>query len=296
MRKLRILIDMDDTIENLAEAWCAWLNKRYGLSVNHKDIDSWGAITDLYGEWGLSAEDVFYPLYHESEFWDTVTPKQDAIEYIKMLKDDGHQIFIVTNSYASVKADKFEKVLFRHFPYLDYTNLIITHDKSFLKADVIIDDNLNYVLGSCAKLKLLYNASHNKDFDDPFNEGIYRVNNWAEIYLRINSWMHHDNEILNFIEKMNNFDSPKDLFTNGFCYWFTEILQTWVTFYASHPTTATKVYDPVANHFGVKVGYNVYDITGDVTDEYDWVDWIKYKNQDELESARITRDCISMED
>ena len=31
-------IDMDDTIEDLCEAWIAWLNNKYECHVNPKDI------------------------------------------------------------------------------------------------------------------------------------------------------------------------------------------------------------------------------------------------------------------
>lgn len=38
MRHLTILVDMDDTIENLAEAWVAYLNARHQTSTNLSDI------------------------------------------------------------------------------------------------------------------------------------------------------------------------------------------------------------------------------------------------------------------
>ena len=34
-------IDMDDTIEDLCEAWIAWLNNKYECHVNPKDIITW---------------------------------------------------------------------------------------------------------------------------------------------------------------------------------------------------------------------------------------------------------------
>ena len=41
MRHLTILVDMDDTIENLAEAWVAYLNARHQTSTNLSDITDW---------------------------------------------------------------------------------------------------------------------------------------------------------------------------------------------------------------------------------------------------------------
>ena len=40
-KKLTILVDMDDTIENLLVHWIGWLNETYGTSVNAEEIRSW---------------------------------------------------------------------------------------------------------------------------------------------------------------------------------------------------------------------------------------------------------------
>jgi len=50
------------------------------------------------------------------------------------------------------------------------------------------------------------------------------------------------------------------------------------------------MYDPVANHFMVKYCDRLYDITGDVTDEYDAQPWKDF--DDELEKQRIVDYCI----
>ena len=51
------------------------------------------------------------------------------------------------------------------------------------------------------------------------------------------------------------------------------------------------MYDDIANHFGTRVGDRVFDITGDVTSEYQWKPWSEM--DDELHRSRIERDCIN---
>lgn len=41
MKKLTILFDADDTVENLSDCWIAMLNERYGTSVTPEDVHSW---------------------------------------------------------------------------------------------------------------------------------------------------------------------------------------------------------------------------------------------------------------
>ena len=41
MKKLTILVDMDDTIEQLLNAWIAAVNSKFGTAVTYDDIKSW---------------------------------------------------------------------------------------------------------------------------------------------------------------------------------------------------------------------------------------------------------------
>ena len=41
MKKLTILVDMDDVLENLVECWVDELNKKCGSSLCEEDITDW---------------------------------------------------------------------------------------------------------------------------------------------------------------------------------------------------------------------------------------------------------------
>lgn len=73
---ITLLVDMDDTIENLLPAWAEWLNRKHGTSVKPDDITDWN-VQKFFPS--LTKDDVYAPLY-EDEFWGTVQPKEDAVD------------------------------------------------------------------------------------------------------------------------------------------------------------------------------------------------------------------------
>lgn len=87
----------------------------------------------------------------------------------------------------------------------------------------------------------------------------------------------------NFINHFAN-QGTIDTFTSGCCYWFAFILHE--RFKGSEI-----MYDPVINHFGTKINGRIYDITGDITDKYNFIVWDEYI-EDGLERQRIIDCCI----
>ena len=55
------------------------------------------------------------------------------------------------------------------------------------------------------------------------------------------------------------------------------------------------VYDEIENHFGCKIDNEVYDITGIVTNQYNWELWDDVKKRDYLHASHVERDCILKE-
>ena len=106
-------------------------------------------------------------------------------------------------------------------------------------------------------------------------------------------------EVIAFINRFTNNGKRQEViecFTCGCCYWFAHIL--FKRFYDvmdwSHDTDI--MYDEVANHFGCRIEDRVYDITGDVTEQYHWESSRVVAQRDELLWDRIARDCIEMRD
>lgn len=93
-------------------------------------------------------------------------------------------------------------------------------------------------------------------------------------------------EVLKFINRFNpKSEDVRSTFMDGCCYWFAFILR-----HRFFTDDSEIMYDPVANHFGTRIGDAVYDITGNVTEQYNWIPW--YRIDDETHRMRIIRDCI----
>lgn len=102
--------------------------------------------------------------------------------------------------------------------------------------------------------------------------------------------------ILNFIDRFTSNGTRQeviDCFQNGCCYWFAYIL---AKRFEDFSLPQSKIYyDEINNHFGYydQESNRVYDITGDVTNKYNWeLSWEEIIDKDLLHAKRIVRDCI----
>ena len=68
-------------------------------------------------------------------------------------------------------------------------------------------------------------------------------------------------EITQFIQR---FESARDMFLHGCCYWFAHILNE--RFWLRHD--AAILYEPVEGHFITRIDGRYYDVRGDVTELY----------------------------
>lgn len=184
MRKLIILVDMDDCIENLSFAWLKYLNSKYDLNVPYESLNQWD-VSKAFPT--LTRDQVYSPLLG-NDLWDLVEPIDGAVESLLKLKEDGHEVLIVTAStYHSLKV-KMDKVLFRYFPFLSWDDVIVTSRKQLIAGDVLVDDGIHNFYGGSYK-KILMNAIHNQGLNE--NEvGAVRVYNWIEAYDEIQKIAH----------------------------------------------------------------------------------------------------------
>ncbi len=172
---MTILVDMDDTIEQLLKAWVRGVNETYGRSVAYDDVRSWD-VSAAYP--GLSWEQV-YEIPMRPGFWKTVEPIPGAAEVLQRLMAAGHRVYIVTATPHESVPEKMNDLLFRYFPFLSWEQVIIAANKQLIRGDVLIDDGIHNLEGG-DYVKLLMTAPHNRSYDAQAN-GMIRVHNWAEI-------------------------------------------------------------------------------------------------------------------
>lgn len=182
MRRLTLLIDIDDTVESLCEAWVVWLDQTYGYSVNPGDVTEWD-LRVAFPE--LTIEQIMAPLMND-HFWTTVPPKPGAREFVKRLIDDGHDVYFVTASDYRTIRPKMENMLFRYFPYISWERVIVSYHKQMIRGDIMIDDGVHNLEGAEC-LKILMTAQHNKGYDADKN-GMIRMDAWSDVYSFISAY------------------------------------------------------------------------------------------------------------
>ena len=174
MSDIIVCSDFDDTINNLLPAWLNWLNNMYGYNVKTEDIVEWG-MEKVYPN--LAPSQIYEPLRLE-EFWKTVTIKQDAMEYIPKLIDEGVTFYIATATSFHNICTKVENCLLPNLPFMTKEHIISIHHKHLLKCTFLIDDYPKNLEGG-DYIKILMNAPHNQNSN---NIEDYRVSSWKEIY------------------------------------------------------------------------------------------------------------------
>ena len=173
--EMTILVDMDDTIEYLLQAWVQAINDQYGRDVSWESIDSWDVSAAFPG---LSREQVYeVPLL--PGFWKNVKPVPGAAEALQRFMEAGHEVYIVTATPYQSVTEKMTDVLFRYFPFLSWKQLIVTSNKQMIRGDVLIDDGVHNLEGG-DYIRILMTAPHNRSYDAEAN-GMIRVSDWAEV-------------------------------------------------------------------------------------------------------------------
>ncbi len=170
-----ILVDMDDTIEQLLKTWVERANEKYHRNVTLDQITDWNVAAPYPG---VTKREI-YGVTYEPGFWSAIEPMPGAAEALKHFIDEGHEVFIVTATEIEHVEEKMKGLLFRYFPFLTWDRVIITARKQMIRGDVLIDDGVHNLLGGDYR-KILFTAPHNRDYDAEGN-GMIRVHTWEEI-------------------------------------------------------------------------------------------------------------------
>ncbi len=178
---MTILVDMDDTIEQLLKTWVSRANEKYGRNVTLDEITDWNVAAPYPG---ISKKEICKITY-EPGFWSSIEPMPGAAEALKHFMDAGHEVFIVTATEIEHVEEKMKGLLFRYFPFIFWDHVIITSRKQMIRGDVLIDDGIHNLEGGEYK-KIMFTAPHNRNYDAEAN-GMIRVHTWDEIVRIIDS-------------------------------------------------------------------------------------------------------------
>lgn len=176
-----IMCDLDQVLNDLVPKTLTFFNALTGKNIQVSDITKYHINECLSKE----DSDKIYKLWQNKELWDSLEPLPDSQWGIETLINMGHQVIIATATYY----EQFEwKIawLKKHFPMIDTNHIIRINNKSLLRGDVLIEDNLqNLTKSYCERVCLDYPYNRDKSKDEIYD--IYRAANWRDIINIINN-------------------------------------------------------------------------------------------------------------
>lgn len=134
--------------------------------------------------------------YRNKYFWEYVNnepPRKFASEIIKKLKEDGHQIYIITSRYLTTSdttdGEKMRKCINEWLKKYDiqYDSIYFSNNKLVdiknLKLDIMIEDSPKYIPNYSKEVHVFcYDCRYNRDLKC---DNMTRVFSWYDIYTKI---------------------------------------------------------------------------------------------------------------
>jgi uncharacterized HAD superfamily protein len=192
---MNIAVDLDDSLVDTISQLVLFHNDRYGTCLKKEDFNS----CDYTDTWGGTRSDNVIKIreFFKSNYFRDIAPVAGAQEALTILKEKGHNLFIVTgreNHFNQITYALVEKYFFNIFSGIYHTNAysegLIRIKKSTvckdLNASIIIEDDFVHIL-DCASsgIKVLvYNTLWNQG-ELPI--GATRVLSWNQILDAIES-------------------------------------------------------------------------------------------------------------
>lgn len=179
--KFRLLIDMDDVLENLLEVWLELLKfmQRNNPNYVHKtfeEIDSWDICSHFPM---LTVDEVFAPLNTDIIWTDLIKPIPGAIKSVKKYNDmpDVDVRIVSSSHYTSIHHKR--EFLRKYFSFIRWDQVIITKEKQFVSGDALVDDYEGNLIGGRYK-GVLFDQPHSCNFDESQYPDISRAKGWEE--------------------------------------------------------------------------------------------------------------------
>lgn len=170
-RKLRLGIDIDETLIPTVEKIIVEYNKKYNKKLKYKDIVDW----DLSKSVHIPTMDLFQEFATE-EFYNTIKPYPYAIEFIDLLYSTGKVDIYFVSAGHSITFHWRHKLLSKLFDWYADKMLIKCSNKQLLNLDYLIDDcPFNLTDGLYAGI--IKTVPWNKDCKD-----FERLDSWKEWY------------------------------------------------------------------------------------------------------------------
>lgn len=171
----RILLDVDGVVADTIPVWLGFYNTDYNDSLTIDDITDWGLHKFVKPECGKKIYDYLYL----DNLYDNVKQIQGAREGFELLSANDYDVVFVSSGFQPSKYRWMQRNGFLKAEKWEFDpKLVIAHDKSLIKGEVMIDDGVHNLKAFDGTRVL---------FDQPWNREAYRT---PYFYVRALSWEH----------------------------------------------------------------------------------------------------------
>lgn len=179
-----IAVDLDNTLNDFAQAWLRMLNRRYGLSVQYDSLKNY----QMEKNFPMLKPDEVNDILSKPRFWNAeMKPQPGSVDTLRYLSVY-HDIYVVT---ARTYPHHMDAVMWLKlwFPFIPERRIVFAPDKSVIKCDALIDDcPTNLVRGDCETIQF----AQPWNLDNRWGDKICR--SWENVYnsLRSTKSMFHE--------------------------------------------------------------------------------------------------------
>jgi 5'-nucleotidase len=134
-----ILCDMDGILVDLSRYWLKEIEKEHGVSVTQAQIDRW----DMHkcGDLQKLGAGIVYSYLQRPGFFLNAPALPGALESLKVIKDMGHDVVIVSTPSGPISAKEKLEWLATHVPWLKPQDIMLASRKTLVNGDFLIDDH-----------------------------------------------------------------------------------------------------------------------------------------------------------
>jgi len=140
-KKLRILVDMDNTIVDYSTPMADALQKEHPDFPHPITVDSWSRQIEEHSHLKKAQERI----QSQPRFFLDFKEIPGALKALQEMEDEGHSVFIVSSPSVNNPTCHSDKSawLWRHLGEKWARRLVLTKDKTIVVGDVLIDDRMD---------------------------------------------------------------------------------------------------------------------------------------------------------
>jgi 5'(3')-deoxyribonucleotidase len=178
---LKICIDFDETMFPTLQKVIEIYNQKHSTSLDMSQITTY----NLHDNFPADIADELIELFVEKDVYSCLQPYKGAIRTIKMLVEQGNEVYVATSTDVRNMEWK-EELLQKYFPFIPKKNLIRIHNKSLLNVDILVEDKLDNLKSTFAE-RVCFSQPWNQDEEADYVYSISRIHHWGEIINVINN-------------------------------------------------------------------------------------------------------------